>query len=1455
MAPFGAIPQQSTAKETIAAGSSATFTFSAKSNGRGADPLETTPQLLAGVRLGDISRVGFASKGATDWVLGNYEVRVNGQLLASKSATSAPKPGKKSKTAAKPAASQPRVSKAVPTKDNTAPKGSKKAGASDTKSGKKPAAAKPKTSADEATLKRELADLQALVQTGLATAADKKRLKEVQAALNALIAKRNGTSPKTSGKTKTPSTPPAAVDPYSAGQVQAATRLKRAALDTQLSTLGSEFQSLQSVSQLNLSTAKDQARAQELQTKLKALRAERDRWNRQLDGKFPWFIDPAFKSPWRGKNVIRSARITLTTDQHSGADTHNYVYFRTGGHKYLLGSPGVPLAGGTGPQVFTLLLDSGPLTTADLRGWSVGMLGSPLPYGKTPDRWHPKRIIVEIDDRIVYDSEENTTDRKSLAAIRLIPPAHYDKDGNLVVNKPIAREAFLWEAGKGEGLDLVKGDTLSLPKTTDPTYPKTEPGLAPTTPSAGQAADSTLFPGESTATTGAGASGLADSTGLGGWGPSAGGCGGFGAPGDYGNGWGSAGGYGSGWGSGFPGGGGWGSGLPGTGAGTIPGTGSGTIPGTGAGPIPGTLGTLPLPPVPPGKDPPPAGKPFQIESVRITSGWTTADKFTIDWETSGDESEIDFYNVALRVVRPETNQVFFANVLRAKAAAGTRTYTGALDQTVSVSQPYYFLAPVVTAVPKDATQTPHERIGPARAVFRPTSSLQPFVPLQLNSMFTATPKNTPPNMAVTLSAPVSYGGKPAGSKTAVWPSDNVEESHNAILFDSPRPAMTIAARPTPADDDLTLSLTAPSLQKGAYTLVAHLGYLGKTKTNSIATVEMTCRLQSVGSSTAKPLELKQKVTYASQSGSSPAPMTLLQQVIDTSKLSGGKEPFSLHVQFRVIGQAVDVIHPPALFGLRLLPGKPGAAASAGMTLKPGVILSPKAAIKTFSYQTFSNPNFPDLVCQVETGVYVSVIPASPGGQALYDMDDVHFLNAGRVKVTVENRGGKKSGPCRLGIASYAPVTAGKVAAASATAKPKGLAQQLVPPPAGVLPGTTGQKIKWIETEAVPPLEPLEKRDIYLKLPETLLQALGEDVSKQRYRVMVDMDNNFTVKEDDDPKGPGETNNWSNGFAIRKGPYIASFITKQSTLVANEKLQIWGRVYGSSKWDITYEYLSGKTSLKKTFDSDPVQQKPFPNTAAGAYITLPWQPWSLNAPEMQYPKVKVTLTAYDSAGTRKASSDVTLDLNDFDGTFQITDAKVFYLQQQGKVVGNFKVKYDCNKPFSVGNFGDSGYGSMYVRCQILNPDEPVIVWDKDPNSISINTSHLGIYGKSVYKAVHCVSPDAPKLKAQQAYPASLNPLPLQPLPAKGTFSVAWEANLGQTQLQTIARPWTIQDKAVVDYYEPVLRVELVIHTGKKQVSLKKRIDFSAPVGKTWTKGMRNVVAPDESLFLRNENWKW
>ncbi len=350
-APFGAVPQQSSAAPVVRAGTDATFTFAA-AGAPGQDGLQTTPQFLAGVHVGDIRRVGFAGPAAGDWELAGYEVQVNGRPVA---------------------AGQPRV--------------------------------RPRQVLEK----------------------DRAKLAEV-------------------GRTAAP--------------------------------LESERADLRDLARAKLATPDDARRLEEMEKQLSALAPEKAQLEARLQGRAPWFTAPTTDLPARADSpAVRSARVKILTRAHDGADTHNYVYFRAGAVKYLIGSPERPLTPAAGVQEFDLDLGAGPLTAADLRGWALGMLAAPQPQGDVPDRWHPRRLVVEIDGRVAYDSEPSDRDRRSLDAVRLIPPAQLDWDGTPRANTPDSREVFVWAAGTGAGLD-DSNQPLPLPKPDELSAPKPEPVLA-----------------------------------------------------------------------------------------------------------------------------------------------------------------------------------------------------------------------------------------------------------------------------------------------------------------------------------------------------------------------------------------------------------------------------------------------------------------------------------------------------------------------------------------------------------------------------------------------------------------------------------------------------------------------------------------------------------------------------------------------------------------------------------------------------------------------------------------------------------------------------------------------------------------------------------------------------------------------------------------------------------------
>lgn len=840
-APFGAVPQEASERGQIAAGSSATFTFRAKGD-PGLDALQVTPQLLAGLRVSDIARVGFSSRGASNWSLAGYEININGKPFAS----------------GKPGAAA--------------------AALSDADRGKV-----AELDAKIAAVNKDLSDLQDLVKTGLATDADRTQLANAEASLKSLLKDKEkltgGAGPVLKAKT-----------------AQDAALQKLADLNLKITPLQTERADLAELVRTQLATADDRQRLEDLTSTLAQLTSEKARLEGQLDGKYPWFVDAEFRSPWRGQAEVKSARVTLVTQTHAGADTSNYVYVRTGGHKYQLSSPTTPLTGTAGPQVFALDLLAGPLTAADMRGWALGMLAQPTHYGQTPDRWHPQRLIVEIDGRVVYDSEDSDLDRRSLEAIRLIPPAHFNKDGQIVANTPISRETFVWEAGKGAGLD-EKGGVLPLPQPTDPTFPEPEPGLPdqiptpeplpPDVPADQQ--PPTDFPGElplppEDAGVPAGGWWLGID-----WGP---------GPGPWGPG---------GWGPG-----GWGPGDGGPGGGGLADL---------LAQIWQQLGWLA------GL----MGPPPQIQNPEITAGWRVGGNFTITWQVVGDENSVDHYQVSLVPVRPDLANPFPGpSIALGTTPRGVHTLTAPLGPLPpGVNVPGLFLAPVVSAIPINPLQlTTNSQPGPARAIFRAGSvaAEQPFLS-NLRTRFWHIPPAYPPGaFAPPLPGadpfpvpavwhPLGISPGPTPGTRSVWEAGPVV-SHNAIAFDPANPGRHVGAQPLMAGDTILVGMTAP-LPAGRRRLVAHLGFLGGAGATGTANARMFCCWYDAFGTPVFAYHPVPGVPGLPKFANSADPMpTPFEMVVDPADAPTAT---SLRIQFRIGGGPFDANHPPALFGVRLIP--------------------------------------------------------------------------------------------------------------------------------------------------------------------------------------------------------------------------------------------------------------------------------------------------------------------------------------------------------------------------------------------------------------------------------------------------------------------------------------------------------------------------------------------------------
>jgi hypothetical protein len=738
--PFGAVCQSSTATSTVAAGQSATFTFN-NSGDPGLDHRRSTEQLLKGVRIADISRIGFTSQGSTEWVLGGYEISINGRLFVANDSINV-------------------------------------------------------------------------------------RISEAQEA--------------------------------------AAFRL--AELDLQVGPLEQELTELKALEETGLADESDLTRLQELDESLGPLLAEKRRLEAQRNGLYPWYEELEFSSPWRVGEPVQSASVSVETQSHPGADTDNYVYFATGGHKYLLGSPEQPLSGVEEIQEFELDVLQGPLTAADLRGFSLGMLAHGQLNGQVPDRWHPRRLVVEIDGRIVYDSEESELDRRSLEAIRLIPPAHIGDDGSVVVNIPIERETFVWTAGSALGLDLEHGGAAAFPSTGDELYPEPETGLldweTETGVDAGVYPDFPEyyppFPGEY-------APG-------GGWGPEP-------------------------W---------WG-----------PDSGAWDqdwdrpprwlrvlfwlwwFQNHDADDLPNWLDDLIN-----GSDEDevePDGEPFQVDNVRITQGWRYGDEFRVEWDISGDEGEIDHYEIELLPIRPENiNPISGPSLIPSTTAlAGSRS-TGGLHPTEDIEIKY--LMPKVTAIPVDPEATAHSYDGPARAIFSHGSRAEDQ--FALGAPVYVNPDGT-------FSLPPTIGPPPEGTERAIWFFGR-EQGHIGLVFENATPGYNIALLPHEDDTYLMIPLRAnePNRFEGKRRVVAHVGFLGDSDIDNSANVSLRCTLQGDAHHIYDAQEFTLETT-----ADSPQPFKRYTQEVDTA--DGGPGTASLIIHIHVYGGVLDPAHPPAIFGLRV----------------------------------------------------------------------------------------------------------------------------------------------------------------------------------------------------------------------------------------------------------------------------------------------------------------------------------------------------------------------------------------------------------------------------------------------------------------------------------------------------------------------------------------------------------
>ncbi|TWU46665.1 hypothetical protein [Rubripirellula reticaptiva] len=660
-----------------------------------------------------------------------------------------------------------------------------------------------------------------------------------------------------------------------------------------------EAQSLEELVRSGLATEEEEQRLRDVDEVLVPKLQEQNRIERQLAGSYPWFLVRDFQSPWRNGHYVESMSVTLVAASHTGADTHNYLYYQTGGRKYLLTSPVNPLSSVFGPQVFPIDLIGGSATAGDLRGHAIGMLADGEPASNVPDRAHVSRMIVEVDGRVVYDSEESEIDRLSLDAVRLIPPAHLDETGNVVRDSPIAREAFVWHSGSALGLDLVAGGAEALPSPTDEAWPEPESGLvyedsSGAVPGGGGYGDAfDPFPGEA-----------------------------YEMPG-----WSDVYDEGFDMGSDLPlSDGGWPAGDPWAGD-------------PWADPWADPWGADPWGWHPPpswldvlagffsdhfGYDPwsadfeldeitaDPIGEPVQIVSVGWETTSTWADDWIVRWDVIGDESAVQSYLVEVLAFRPHSNDPVGGVVGSAIVAHGQREVSIDADHATMMAEigsdpmSVYLIARVCPLMQTSATAGPGQ-FGPAIPA---VISHNPV--LTSNAMYSVTlPGGIHDTNLLTLAPPLH-------TQRGVWtPAFLV--SHLGFAFTEGIGGRHMVFRPMPSDEELSYELNLMNPIETDMHLAMHLAFLDDAiEVNNTATVTVEVNLQSLVSGLHRTDSLG-PFTLGPSTIDDPQPMLLIEEIVEPLIFAGIVEPAETNILIRVTGGAADADHPPVLVGIRTTP--------------------------------------------------------------------------------------------------------------------------------------------------------------------------------------------------------------------------------------------------------------------------------------------------------------------------------------------------------------------------------------------------------------------------------------------------------------------------------------------------------------------------------------------------------
>ena len=859
--PIGATPQEGPEQAELQPGESATFVFRREGD-PGGDVLRRTPQLLDGVRVSDIARFGVISLATSDWELAGYELAINGKTFVARDDV------------------RQRARESI-----------------------------------------EQAEIQWI---------------EAREALEGFAEER---------------------------------------------------EDLRALEEAGLATEEDLARLEAIQEETRPLE-KASAWGEGVSlGIYPWFVERGLTVPGREESGgTVEARVILSTAPHANGETYNHLYFRTGGRKFFLYPPSNHFTPDANPQAFELNVGAGPLSAGDVRGFALGMLAHDRPYAAAPDRWHPERLVVELGGRVVYDSESEPIDQRSLEVIRLIPPAHVDGDGEIIVNEPNPRECLVWHSGHGQGLDLDSGGPAEIPggvsdvepepthtvsdglTTSTDTAPDrdvspdrlspdgepvtTDDGVAwdPGTEIPGQGGD--CWPGESPldpddfpgfppddvghddiggaedpwgtdSWSGGGMGG--DTWGGDPWGGSGGG-GGYwdGSGGSGGNPWGT--GSWCGWGFGFGSGGLWGwagstgppmpwNGIPDGTAGGFPGDNRGEsawdlLAARLADLVAALLEAL-------GRrinDAEAFGEPPQIDNVHLVRQEGNPRSFQVAWSVQGDESQIQDYEVSLWHIRPETEDLYFADVtpLEQSTVPAARTLSEWMEPT-EIDDRAAYIQPMVVA-----------RLNDGSSAFGEGDAL-PWIAPEADAFNQPQPDSY---TMMSIDPETGEGGgmferipdvEPEGGRAGVWAARVLPNNSGVDLATTPRITSNVAIRGTSdgiADVTVDYLVHEPLDPTRLYELIGHVGYLEESVEGAFALVEVCCTVSPQGGASGGAAQPREDL-IAEVDVSSSDPPRLFTATIDPAVFPEGGGP--LRIKISIPQGNNDPAAPLAIYGLRLLP--------------------------------------------------------------------------------------------------------------------------------------------------------------------------------------------------------------------------------------------------------------------------------------------------------------------------------------------------------------------------------------------------------------------------------------------------------------------------------------------------------------------------------------------------------